>query len=183
MAVMDHDTSRVVELLAGADETKRGQADYQDSMALHLATSFTELSNNTKVVKLLLEHGADARALNSQALVNALMGQNIPTIYHLLEYGADPDVDESLGMRIAMHTQNFELFDILVTFGAKISSAETRAIATSFPIQFVRRLVGICKEQLSDEDAREALLELSADPSASPEPTDIEDLVPFDMEL
>lgn len=190
MAVTEHNfgsRNGVLELLTNPDETKRGRADYQNSMSLCLATSFAEFPNNTTIVRLLLEHGADAKADNSQALVNALMAQNVPTVYHLLEYGADPDVEGSLGMQIALRTQNYELFDILATFGAKITSAETRAIATAFPMPFVRRLVGICQEQLSDEDARDALLETSVDEAASASgevaPTCIEDLVPFDMEM
>ena len=80
----------------------------------------TAYNNNTEIVKLLLERGANVHVNNEQALIRALNGLNVPMIKLLLEYGADPNADNGLAWRYVILSNDTEAIKAFLDAGANV---------------------------------------------------------------
>lgn len=77
------------------------------------------MNPNTEIIKLLLEHGADPNARNSQALLTASVNEDIEVIKLLLEYGANPNAKNSQALKTAISFGNTEIVELLLEYGAQ----------------------------------------------------------------
>ena len=71
-------------------------------------------NNNTKIVKFLIENGADIHAQGDKALINACYRDNIKLAKYLLDHDADIHAQDDEAFKIA--NGNKELFDLLNSY-------------------------------------------------------------------
>lgn len=85
------------------------------------------ITNNSKIIKLLLEHKADPNwnnSLNDQEETSVLKHNcnNIDNIKLLLEYKADPNITDRHGKNVLTYTRTEEVIEILHEHGIKLDN-------------------------------------------------------------
>jgi ankyrin repeat protein len=113
------DLVRKLLLVPGIDKNAIGTDDYEGSVCLAV------LNNNPEILKLLLDAGADARAVNAgleTPLHQAATAGNLECARLLLDHSADPDATNLAGqtpLKLAIDAEHEQLADLLRQHHAK----------------------------------------------------------------
>jgi hypothetical protein len=91
------------------------------------ALRWASTNGHTDVVKLLLEHGADVHAQNDAALRWASTNGHTDLVKILLEHGADVHVDDDDALRWASEKGHLHIVKYLVEQGADIHARDDEA--------------------------------------------------------
>jgi ankyrin repeat protein len=99
-----------------------------DPITIELA--FEELSKggHLEVIRFLVEHGADVRANNSDATINAAKNGNLELVKFLVESGADVTAKDNRALYEASRNGYLEIVKFLVENGADVTANDNLTI-------------------------------------------------------
>ena len=109
-------------------------------------------NGHLRVVKLLVESGANCRFLNDWPLCLAARGGHLSTVEYLVSKGSDPSIDNYLPLRWASSYDHLELVKFLVLNGSKSTSRDSSTSLDSSTLlyKFItprqRRYISFCLE-------------------------------------
>jgi ankyrin repeat protein len=92
-------------------------ADERRDLSLTIAAA----NGCSEIVRILLAGGADANAMDSDALIKGVTREDIDMVRSLLAHGADVNARNNLPLRAAIKQNNVELILILLRAGAIVN--------------------------------------------------------------
>ncbi len=81
-----------------------------------------------KMLKILIENGANVNARNGQALINAINGMRLPVIKTLLNNGANVNLNNGEGIFTAIRYRPLSVLKLLVEYGADMKTFGEEAL-------------------------------------------------------
>lgn len=85
--------------------------------------------NNTEMVKLLLEHGADIHIYSDDALRSAVRKSYFEMVVLLLSYGANLHIRDNFALRWAANNGDHKMAALLLEYGADITCISPFAVS------------------------------------------------------
>ncbi len=87
--------------------------------------------DDTDIVELLLEYGADVHTRNDKSIVLASKEASFETLELLLDYGADPNARNSRPLMHSIRNGSVQNLELLLQYGADIHAEEADALVTA----------------------------------------------------